>query len=42
LYGEFQPQFLPPAHQIEWAEDASEFIDAAKQIDAAIAREQKP
>ena len=31
LYGEFQPQFLPPAHQIEWAEDASEFIDAARE-----------
>ena len=31
LYGEHQPQFLPPAHQIEWAEDASEFIDAAKE-----------
>ena len=31
LYGEFQPEFLPPAHQIEWAEDASEFIDAARE-----------
>ena len=31
LYGEHQPQFLPPAHQIEWAEDASEFIDAARE-----------
>jgi len=30
LYGDHQPQFLPPAHQIEWAEDASEFIDAAR------------
>ena len=30
LYGEFQPQFLPPAHQIAWAEDVSEFINAKK------------
>jgi hypothetical protein len=30
LYGEHQPPWLPPAHQINWAEDAAAYIDAAK------------